>query len=142
MFFFWLLSWFSLILVYSSLSINKWVKFYSYYSHLGFTELTESVHICLSPNLGDFQTIISKIFVLPHSLSLFFPEFPLHVYYTFWLSSKSLMHFWLKIFFSLFLRLDNLCLYAFKFTDLFFFHFHFATKATERIFKYLRYYNF
>ena len=99
---------FLLYLVYSSLSINKWVKFYSYYFHLGFTELTESVHICLSPNLGDFQTIISKIFVLPYSFYLFFPEFPLHVYYTFWFSSKSLMHFWLKIFFSLFLRLDNL----------------------------------
>lgn len=122
------------------LQINRWSFIHITPIHGSQSSLNLYIHV-FRQIWEIFKSLFLK-YLFCRIPSLSFPEFPLHVYYIFWLSSKSLMHFWLKIFFPLFLRLDNLCWYTFKFTELFLFHFHFATKATERIFKNLRYYNF
>lgn len=52
-------SWFSSLL-------NLW---FAWLSLLGFAELTESVNLCLSLNLGDFQPLNLQIFFLSHSFA-------------------------------------------------------------------------
>ena len=59
-------------------------------SCLGFAELSESIHLCLSPNLEGFQPYSSNIFISPTSFS-FISETPLaQVLGLFTLSHRSL----------------------------------------------------
>lgn len=97
-----------------------------------YTEIAESIHLCLFTKFGMFSAMISSSFFL-HQASLFFSFYGnlmTRIFDILILSHKSMkLYFFFSIFFSLLFRLDNFYRFIFKFIDSFFCHLCFAVET-------------
>lgn len=131
---------FSIIFVFSSWTVMclGMIFFLFLLIHLKFIEFLESVNSCLPPNFGSLGHYLFSV-LFSFSLS------------SFWYSSCQYLkpfdntfswdsdHFFQSLFFLffLFIRLDNLFWYIFKFTGLLFCHFHSSVKVIWWIFLFI-----